>query len=322
MTDRNLSLVLPVFNEEETLPRLLDRLRALQQELPRLTEIIFVDDGSTDRSFALLRMAVDSATGWRLLRFSRNFGQQVASLAGLQHAGGDAVVLMDADLQDPPEVIAAMLQRWDDGWDVVYGVRRLRSGDSLLKRVAAKLFYRLLSRVSEVPIPVDAGDFRLMDRRVVDVLNRLGEQRPYVRGLVAWAGFRQTSIVFDRQPRREGTSSYDIGRMLRLSIDAIVGFSSAPLRVVTRLGILVVLLTLAYSIVVFGLWFAGINVPGWTSMMLVILFLGAVQLISLGVIGEYLANLVLEAKGRPRYVIAFDSAAQGGDATHREVEGK
>ncbi len=307
MNDKLLSLIIPVYNEEAVLPLLFERLAALQNELPRLQEIIFVDDGSSDDSFALLLDAAGTGLGWRVLRFSRNFGQQVAILAGMQHAGGDAVVLMDADLQDPPEVVPRMVQMWDEGWDVIYGVRRKRQGETWIKRTSSKLFYRLLGRLSEIDIPVDTGDFRLMDRKVVKVINQLGEQRPYVRGLVSWAGFRQTSVLFDRPPRPQGETSYTLRDMVRLSVDAVVGFSSAPLRVVTRLGVLVVVFSLVYAAVVLGLWLNDINVPGWTSMMLVILFLGSVQLISLGVIGEYLANLSLESKGRPRFVIAFDS---------------
>ncbi|MEZ5569863.1 MAG: glycosyltransferase family 2 protein [Halioglobus sp.] len=307
MTEKTLSLVLPVYNESTVLPLLFTRLASLQRDIPGLDEIIFVDDGSTDDSFARLLEAADSHSGWRVLRLSRNFGQQVALLAGMQHAQGDAVVLLDSDLQDPPELIGDMVALWHQGWDVVYGVRRSRHGESWAKRVSSKLFYRMLSALSDIDIPLDAGDFRLMDRKVVRVINQLGEHRPYVRGLVAWAGFRQTQLLFDRPGRQGGKSSYRLPQMLRLSVDAIVGFSSAPLRLITRLGMLVVAMALVYSAVVLGLWLNDINVPGWTSMMLVILFLGAVQLISLGVIGEYLANLTQESKGRPRYVIAFDS---------------
>lgn len=308
MNDRTLGIVIPVHDEEAMIPMLVERLARLHDEIPALTEVIFVDDGSRDRSFARLRAAAETHAGWRVISLSRNFGQQAATLAGLQASTADAVVVMDADLQDPPEVIPGMLDLWQQGWDVVYGVRRSREGESVLKRLTASLFSRLLARLSDVRIPVDAGDFRLMDRKVVDVLSRLGEQRPYLRGLVAWAGFRQTGIEFDRVQRSAGATHYDFRRMLGLSLDAIVGFSSSPLRLVTRVGIATVLATLIYAFVVLGLWIADINLPGWTSMMLVILFLGAVQLISLGVIGEYVATLVLEAKGRPRYLVAYDSA--------------
>tara|TARA_R110000823_G_scaffold210224_13_gene340545 strand:+ start:1687 stop:2637 length:951 start_codon:yes stop_codon:yes gene_type:complete len=307
MTERSLSLVLPVYNESAVLPLLFNRLASLQREIPGLNEIIFVDDGSTDNSFALLLDAAETNPGWRVLRLSRNFGQQVAMLAGMQHTHGDAVVLLDSDLQDPPELVNDMITLWQQGWDVVYGVRRLRHGEGWVKRISSKLFYRMLSTFSDIDIPVDAGDFRLMDRKVVRVINQLGEQRPYVRGLVSWAGFRQTQLLFDRPERPRGKTNYRLPQMLRLSVDAVVGFSSAPLRLITRLGMLVVSMALIYAAVVLGLWLNDINVPGWTSMMLVILFLGAVQLISLGVIGEYLANLTQESKGRPRYVIAFDS---------------
>ncbi len=310
MTERSLGIVIPVHNEQEMLPRLVERLVALHAEIPELKQVVFVDDGSKDASFAMLRAEAESRPGWRLLSFSRNFGQQAAMLAGLQHCATDAVVMMDADLQDPPEVIPQMLALWRQGWDVVYGVRRSREGESWMKKASAKLFYRLLSRLSDVEIPVDAGDFRLMDRKVVSVLCQLGEQRPYLRGLSAWAGFRQTGVAFDRDPRAAGTTHYDFARMLRLSLDAMVGFTSAPLRMVTRLGVFTVFAALLYCFVVLGLWIYGINLPGWTSMMLVILFLGAVQLVSLGVIGEYLATLVLEAKGRPRYIVAYDSQHQ------------
>lgn len=328
MNERTVGIVIPVHDEEAMIPLLVVRLARLHDEIPALTEVIFVDDGSRDRSFALLRAAAEAHAGWRVISLSRNFGQQAATLAGLQASKADAVVVMDADLQDPPEVIPGMLELWRQGWDVVYGVRRSREGESVLKRLTASLFSRLLARLSDVRIPVDAGDFRLMDRKVVDVLSRLGEQRPYLRGLVAWAGFRQTGIEFDRVQRGAGATHYDLRRMIGLSLDAIVGFSSSPLRLVTRVGIATVLATLIYAFVVLGLWIAGINLPGWTSMMLVILFLGAVQLLSLGVIGEYIATLVLEAKSRPRFVVAYDSArperrhdgaGDGGAAVRAEI---
>jgi dolichol-phosphate mannosyltransferase len=308
MAEKTLGIVIPVHNEQEMLPRLTERLISLRAALPQLVEVIFVDDGSKDTSFAQLRKVVETQPGWRLLSFSRNFGQQAAMLAGIQQSTTDAVVIMDADLQDPPEVIPEMVALWQQGWEVVYGVRRSRDGENWLKKLTAKLFYRLLARMSDIEIPVDAGDFRLMDRKVVSVLCQLGEQRAYLRGLSAWAGFRQTGLEFDRAPRAEGATNYNLSRMIGLSIDALVGFSSAPLRFVTRLGIFTVIVSSLYCVVVLILWLAGINVPGWTSMMLVILFLGSVQLISLGVIGEYVATLLVEAKGRPRFVIAYDSA--------------
>ena len=308
MAEKTLGIVIPVHNEQEMLPRLAERLIRLRADLPQLVEVIFVDDGSKDTSFALLRKVVETQPGWRLLSFSRNFGQQAAMLAGIQQSTTDAVVIMDADLQDPPEVVPEMVALWQQGWEVVYGVRRRRDGENWLKKLTAKLFYRLLARMSNIDIPVDAGDFRLMDRKVVRVLGQLGEQRPYLRGLSAWAGFRQTGLQFDRAPRADGVTNYNFSRMISLSIDALIGFSSAPLRIVTRLGIFTVVASALYCVVVLVLWLAGINVPGWTSMMLVILFLGSVQLISLGVIGEYVATLLVEAKGRPRFVIAYDSA--------------
>jgi dolichol-phosphate mannosyltransferase len=286
MAEKTLGIVIPVHNEQEMLPRLTERLISLRAALPQLVEVIFVDDGSKDTSFAQLRKVVETQPGWRLLSFSRNFGQQAAMLAGIQQSTTDAVVIMDADLQDPPEVIPEMVALWQQGWEVVYGVRRSRDGENWLKKLTAKLFYRLLARMSDIEIPVDAGDFRLMDRKVVSVLCQLGEQRAYLRGLSAWAGFRQTGLEFDRAPRAEGATNYNLSRMIGLSIDALVGFSSAPLRFVTRLGIFTVIVSSLYCVVVLILWLAGINVPGWTSMMLVILFLGSVQLISLGVIGE------------------------------------
>lgn len=308
MAKKTLGIVIPVHNEQEMLPHLVERLIGLGADLPELVEVIFVDDGSRDTSFAFLRQIVDQRPGWRLLSFSRNFGQQAAMLAGIQHSTANAIVIMDADLQDPPEVIPEMVSLWRQGWDVVYGVRRSRDGENWLKKLTAKIFYRLLARMSDIEIPVDAGDFRLMDRKVVEVLSQLGEQRVYLRGLSAWAGFRQTGLPFDRAPRADGVTNYDFARMISLSIDALVGFSSTPLRLVTRLGVFTVIASTLYCLVVLVLWLSGINVPGWTSMMLVILFLGSVQLISLGVIGEYVATLVIEAKGRPRFIVAYDSA--------------
>lgn len=307
MADRSLGLVIPTYNEATILPRLFARLKRLQEEVPRLSEIIFVDDGSSDESFHLLLEAASEHCGWRVLRLSRNFGQQIATMAGLRHTSADGVILMDADLQDPPEAIPKMVELWDQGWDVVYGIRRVRHGESWLKRASAKLFYRLLRRLSDVDIPIDAGDFRLLDRRVVSVLNRIEERRPYLRGLSAWVGFRQTGLVFERQPRVDGQSNYSLGKMVHLSVDAITGFSSTPLKLVTRIGLLVACSSGIYGIVVLARWLNGSMISGWAMMMIAMLFLGSVQLISLGIIGEYLANLSIEARKRPLFVVEFDS---------------
>lgn len=298
-----LSVVVPVFNEEENIPELYRRLVAALEACVHSFEVLFVDDGSRDNSWALVRRLAEADGRVRGLRFSRNFGHQMAFAAGLDHARGAAVVIMDADLQDPPEVVPELVDRWRQGHEVVYAVRRARHGESAFKLVTAKFFYRLLKRITPVDIPLDTGDFRLMDRRAVEAFRRLGERHRFTRGLVAWLGFRQTGVLYDRAARHAGDTKYPLRKMVRFAVDAITSFSHVPLQLATWMGFGVSLLAFAYILVVVALKVIGISWPGYTSLMAAILFLGGVQLVMIGLLGEYLGRVYDEVKRRPLYLL-------------------
>ena len=298
------SLVLPVFNEEETLPALFDRLCALLARLDGEGEVILVDDGSTDGSYPLMVELASRDDRFKLLQLSRNFGHQVAITAGLDVAAGDAVIVMDADLQDPPEVILGLVDRWREGYDVVYGVRGERAGESRFKVLTAAAFYRLLRKLSNVEIPADVGDFRLIDRRVVDVYRSMPEHDRYVRGMISWIGFNQTGVAYERDGRAAGATKYPLRKMLHFAADGIVSFSNAPLRLALGLGFVVSAASFVYGFVAILLKATGaFTVPGWTSIIIVTSFLGGVQLMVLGVVGEYVGRIYVEAKRRPLYVV-------------------
>jgi dolichol-phosphate mannosyltransferase len=299
-----LSVVAPVFNEAETVAELVSRLTAA---LPPLGpyEIVIVDDGSTDGTWEQLATIAAGHPHVRAFRLSRNFGHQAALSAGLDHARGDAVVLMDGDLQDPPEVIPDLVARWQEGYDVVYAVRRQRAGETRFKLVTASLFYRLLSRMASTQTPENAGDFRLLSRRAVDSLARMPERARYLRGMTSWIGFRQTGVAYDRESRHAGETKYPLSKLLRLALDGITSFSTWPIRAVTFLGFALV----AFCVGVFG-WslyvrfFTDRHAAGWTSVIGVVLLLGGVQLLSLGVLGQYVGRIFEEAKQRPLYFVA------------------
>lgn len=306
-----LSVVVPVFNEEENL---LELYRRLSEVLPKVVgswEILFVDDGSRDRSWEIIRKLAEGDFRVRGLRFSRNFGHQMAFAAGLDHARGDAVVIMDADLQDPPELIPELLAKHREGFDVVYAVRTARHGETLFKKLTAKLFYRLLVRITSVHIPLDTGDFRLMSRRAVEAFRRLPERHRFTRGLVAWLGFSQTGVPYERAPRHAGTTKYPLRKMLRFAVDAITSFSHVPLQLATWLGFVVSAFAFVYILVVVALKFAGISWPGYTSIMAAILFLGGVQLVMVGLLGEYVGRIYDEVKRRPLYLVAEEVGSAG-----------
>jgi dolichol-phosphate mannosyltransferase len=303
-----ISVVSPVFCEEQTIAEFYARAkRALETLAPAYRgEIVFVNDGSTDGSLGELTRIAAHDPAVRVVDLSRNFGHQVAITAGVDHAGGDAVVVMDADLQDPPELIAEMVRLWREGFRVVYGVRRARQGESVFKRATARVFYRLLSRLADVPIPLDSGDFRLMDRSVVDVLRELREESRYIRGLVSWVGFKQCPIHYDRDPRHAGETKFSLRRMLGFAFDGISSFSDKPLRVASHLGTLVTIgsLGLMVWLIIGKILYPNRSEAGWTSMMAVVLFLGGVQLISIGLLGEYIGRIFRQTKSRPLYVVA------------------
>jgi polyisoprenyl-phosphate glycosyltransferase len=300
------SLVLPVYNEQPVLDELTRRLDEFLAKMDpeNLWEVIFVNDGSKDASLEMLVAACEKEPRFKLVNLSRNFGHQIAITAGLDRAEGDAVVIMDADLQDPPEIIIEMLQRFVEGYDVVYAVRRRRHGESWFKRVTAALFYRLLKRVVGVDIPTDTGDFRLMSRRAVLALRGLREANRFVRGLVAWIGFRQTAVYYDRSARFAGDTHYPLHKMLRFASDGIVSFSTLPLRMATFLGLLSGVIAAGVAVWVLVAVLSGeFVVPGWATLMLAVSLASSAQLLMIGVLGEYLGRIYDEVKRRPLYLV-------------------
>ena len=299
-----LSVVVPCYNEEASLAELHRRVTAACRSAAGGDyEVVLVNDGSRDGTWVRLAALAAGDPQLRCIDLTRNYGHQCAVTAGLALARGERVLLLDADLQDPPELLTAMMAKMDEGFDVVYGQRRSREGDGLFKRATAALFYRLLRRLSDVDIPQDTGDFRLMRRAVVEALNTLPEQHRFVRGMVAWVGFRQTAVVYDREKRRSGETHYPFWKMASLAIDAITSFSIVPLRLIVTLAgltFLASLLLLVYAAVSWAFFNA---VQGWTSLISVVLFLGSVQLLALGIIGEYVGRTFIESKRRPAYLI-------------------
>ncbi|MBO9542051.1 glycosyltransferase family 2 protein [bacterium] len=311
-----ISIVVPIYNEEAIILELHRRLTAVMQGMPDDYELVFVNDGSRDGSRQLLKGVVSSDPRSRLIDLSRNFGHQIAITAGLDHARGDAVVIIDADLQDPPEVIPRLVEKWREGFDVVYAVRAKRQGESLFKRVTAAGFYRLIARITNVEIPIDTGDFRLMNRRAVESLKRVREKNRFVRGLVAWIGFRQVGVEFVREERFAGETKYPLKKMLKFAFDGITSFSFLPLQLATYLGFLVSGVSfLGILYVIYLRVFAHATIVGWASLMAVLLFLGGVQLITIGIIGEYIGRIYEEVRGRPLYltqeVLGFDERDEG-----------
>lgn len=304
MIDPELSVVVPVFNEEQILPEFAKVLTETLAPMGLLYEIIFVNDGSSDGTARGLDSLRQKDVRVKVIEFSRNFGHQSAMTAGLHAAKGRACVIMDADLQDPPALLIEMVEKWRAGYEVVYAVRRSREGETLFKKATAAVFYRMLRVLAGVDIPPDTGDFRLMDRHVVDVLNALPERNRFLRGLVSWIGFRQIGIPFDRPPRMAGETKFSVWKMLRFAVDGLTSFSRVPLRLVTIAGVGAFLSS--GGVLAWALWvrfFTDRSVPGWTSLMGIVLLLGGAQLLALGIIGEYLAHIFDEAKGRPSYII-------------------
>ena len=300
-----LSIVVPCFNEEACLPALHERLTAAARSgVGDNYEVVLVNDGSRDGSWAIMqKMAADDAH-IVAVNLSRNHGHQLALTAGLDLCRGDVILIIDADLQDPPELLPQMMEamRREDA-DVVYGVRRSRSGETAFKRATAHGFYRLLSRATEVDIPLDTGDFRLMSRRALDALLAMPEQARFIRGMVAWIGFRQLPFAYDRQERFAGETKYPLKKMMRFALDALTGFSSAPLKLAGRAGLLLSIGSVILILYIAYAWLAGRNIQGWTSLMLVVVILGAVQMFVLALMGEYIGRLYNEAKRRPLYIV-------------------
>jgi polyisoprenyl-phosphate glycosyltransferase len=304
MIDRSLAVVIPCFNEEGTLRETHHRIGQVISGITTAYEIVYVDDGSRDGTPSLLRQLQQEDPHVRVVSLSRNFGHQCAVTAGLEHAQGDAVVIMDADLQDPPEVVELMVRRWEEGYEVVYGVRSDREGETRFKLLTASLFYRLMRWLSDTAIPLDTGDFRLLDRKVVDAVLAMPEKDRFLRGMVSWTGFRQLGVPYRRAARFAGTTKYPFTKMLRFAVDGILSFSIKPLRLSTLLGFAsagLALLVMLYAVTL--RLFTHYWVPGWTALIVTVLFLGGAQLISLGIIGEYVGRLYGEAKRRPLYLV-------------------
>lgn len=300
-----LAVVAPCYNEEGGLPEFVRRLKAVCAGLGCTYEIILVNDGSRDRTLQVACELALADPTLKVINLLRNFGHQAAVTAGLDAASGDAVVLIDSDLQDPPEVITEMVARWKAGADVAYGQRRSREGESGFKRFTAKLFYRLLRRMTKSNIPADTGDFRLMDRKVAEALRGMRERHRFIRGMVSWVGGKQEAVLYDRKPRFAGETKYPLRKMISFAIDAITSFSVVPLRLVTYLALAILGLAVVMTVVVFGVKLVNPNyfIPGYASLILLIMFFGGVQLLALGVIGEYLGRMFEAVKARPIYIV-------------------
>jgi glycosyltransferase involved in cell wall biosynthesis len=298
------SFVIPAYNEQEILPALYERLTPVLEQLDGTAEVILVDDGSRDGSFGRMLEMSARDPRFKVLQLSRNFGHQAAITAGLDFAIGKAVIVMDADLQDPPEVVLAMAERWREGFEIVYAVRTERRGEKRFKRMTAAAFYRLLRKVSPVDIPADVGDFRLVDRKALDAYKTLREADRYLRGMFSWVGFRQIGVPYERAERLAGETKFPLRRMMTFAIDGIVSFSIAPLRLALALGFIVSAASFLYGFIAVLLNVSGaFTVPGWTSVIFVTSLLGGVQLIVLGVVGEYVGRTYGEAKNRPLYIV-------------------
>lgn len=302
------SIVIPIYFEEQVVRELYNRLKQVLADIGShyRYEIIFVNDGSKDRSLKILHELHLKDSTVRIIDFSRNFGHQIAITAGIDNAAGDAVIVMDGDLQDPPEVIIDMIAKWEEGYKVVYGVRSVRKGDSTFKLVTAKLFYIIINKLSDVKLPLDAGDFRLMDRVVVNALTSMREQNRYIRGMVSWVGFPQCGLHYERDARYAGKTKYTLKKMIKFALDGIISFSDKPLHYSNQFGLLITTLSflLALWVIINKIIHPSLSIQGWTSILVVILFLGGIQLISVGILGEYIGRLMREIKDRPLYIVA------------------
>jgi len=320
MNDRKLlSIVVPAFNEEENLEPLFERIAGVADGLDLDWELILVDDGSSDRSSDVMRDLHERDTRVKALFLSRNFGHEIASTAGLDAARGDAVVLMDADLQDPPETIVTFVEKWREGFDVVNAQRSSRAGESLFKRASAHVFYRLMNRLVGWDLPRDTGDFRLMDRAALDAFLRCREQNRFVRALVAWTGFRQTTVSFDRGVRHAGKTKYGFWKLLNLATTSVTGFSVAPLRMALWLGLFLLFLSFAaIAVIVVQKFQRGFEVPGYAFLMASVWFLGGIQCLLVGIVGEYVGRIYVESRRRPLYFVQGAVGIDPADGAHDE----
>lgn len=301
---KKLSVIIPIYNEEGNIPALFERLNSVVSKMEVEKEFLFVNDGSRDNSIALIKALAVKNTFVKYIDFSRNFGHQVAVSAGLDKASGDVIVIIDADLQDPPELILEMYEKMQSGFDVVYAKRTARKGESFMKKFTARLFYRILSSITSVSIPVDTGDFRIMSKQVADIVKSMPEKEKFLRGQISWVGFEQTYVEYDRDERQSGQTGYTYSKMIRFALDGITSFSNFPLKFATGAGFVVSgfsFLMILYAL--YSRYILKIYEPGWTSLMLAITFIGGIQLISIGIIGEYISRMSANIRNRPLYVI-------------------
>ena len=299
-----ISVVVPLYNEEENIDVLFSRLLAVLEVLNTSYEVICVNDGSRDNTLKNLVEYHQLYPQIKVVNLSRNFGKDIAMSAGIDYSQGMAVIPIDADLQDPPELIAEMIEKWHEGYDVVYASRRVRIGESWFKRFSAEGFYQVINKLSRVSIPPNTGDFRLIDRRVVESIKKMPERQRFMKGIFAWVGYKQTSILFDREPRYQGQTKWNYWKLWNFAIDGITSFSFLPLKVWTYVGLIIALVSLVYaSFLILRTIIFGIDVPGYASLMVAVLFLGGIQLLTLGIIGEYIGRVYEEVKGRPLYLV-------------------
>lgn len=299
-----ISVVVPVYNEQEVLPEFHRRIFSVLSEAKIAIEVVYVNDGSTDGSLSVLQGFHKADRRIAIVDLSRNFGKEIALSAGLDHAKGDAVVVIDADLQDPPELIPELIKNWKEGYDVVYAKRSVREGETFLKKLTAKLYYRLIRKVSRIAIPEDTGDFRLLSRRAVDSIKLLREQHRFMKGLFAWIGYPQKAVLYRRNPRFAGNTKWNYWRLWTLALEGITSFTTAPLKIATYFGLVTSFVAFAYgSVIIYQTLMFGNPVAGYPSLMVAILFLGGVQLMAIGIIGEYLGRMFNETKNRPLYLI-------------------
>ncbi|MCM3029413.1 MULTISPECIES: glycosyltransferase family 2 protein [unclassified Niallia] len=298
------SIVIPVFNEEEVIEHTYERIKTVMKNADGNYELLFINDGSRDRSVEILLNLSEQDNRIKIVDFSRNFGHQIAITAGMDYALGDAIVIIDADLQDPPELILEMIQKWKEGYDVVYAKRTARKGETFFKKQTASAFYRTLRAMTEIEIPIDTGDFRLIDRKVCNQMKNIHEKNRFVRGLVSWVGFKQSAVEYERDERFAGETKYPLKRMLKLSLDGITSFSYKPLKLANYLGASLSVIGFVYMLIVlYQKLFTTTTVTGWSSIIVIQLFFSGITLMMLGVIGEYIGRIYDEAKDRPLYIV-------------------
>ncbi len=300
----SIDIIVPVFNEQDVIPLFEKRIKDVMQSCDIKWRVIFIDDGSKDDSLAVMKSIHESNNQFGYLSLSRNFGKEYAVTAGLDHASADAAVVIDVDLQDPPELIPDMIAEWHAGFDVIFATRKARHGESMAKKATANLFYRIINSMSKIDIPKDTGDYRLMSRRAYQAVNKLRERNRFMKGLFAWVGYKQKQLYFEREPRAAGTTKWNYSKLWRFALDGITSFSYMPLRFATWIGMTVAILAFFYGVIIITKTIImGNDVPGYPSLMVVILFLGGIQLTALGIIGEYLGRMFNESKQRPLYLI-------------------